>query len=172
MHNFEYCAYTYRHRRAMEYLINKMLPDGETKREMMRRAQAHDIDKMINYQFMSREDASNYHKKHSSHHMANNLSKTYYDKLEAVLDYESAGYTKPDKPLNAFDTIAKLREKGIVSDRICDDLLIICQGLQIAKSYSVTDDAEGMAYLSQYENVTEEMIVKDIQDYMFKRLEK
>ena len=169
MQNFEYCVYTYRHRRAMEYLINKMFADGEVKDEMLKRAKAHDIDKIIMYQFMSREDASAYHKKHATHHMSNNLTKSYYDKLEAVLDYESAGYTKPDKPLNAFDTINKLRELKIIPSSLCDDLMIICRGHGMAKSYSVTDDADGMQYLSQFDNVTEDMIMADVMQYMFVR---
>lgn len=166
MQYFDYCAYTYRHRRAMEYLIHKLLQEGEIKNEMLKRVVEHDMDKIIMYQFVSREEASAYHKNTSRHHMSNKLPKTYCDKLEAVLDYESAGYTKPDKPLNAFDTINRFKASGIVSPSICDDLLIICKDLGIARSYSVTEDEVGMKYLGQFDNVTEEMICEDIKRYM------
>ena len=169
MNYFEYCAYTYRHRRAFEYLVEKMLPDGDVKEEMRRRAALHDVDKIVMYQFVSRKDASEYHKKTSRHHMANDLPKTYYDKLEAVLDYESSGYTKPDKPLNAFDMINKFKAEGVVCPEICDDLLLICQDLGIARSYSVTEDKDGMSYLSQFENATEDMVKNDVIKYLQKQ---
>jgi hypothetical protein len=149
----------------MEYLINKLFQPGEVKDEMLRRVISHDMDKIVMYQFMNREDASAYHKKTSSHHMANNIPKTYYDKLEAVLDYESAGYTKPDKPLNAFDTINRMRNDGIISEKLYDELMIICKGLRVAKSYSVTDDIVGMQCVSKYSEVTEDMIKEDVMRY-------
>jgi hypothetical protein len=143
-----------------------MFPEGEIKEEMRKRATLHDMDKIIMYQFMSREEASRYHKMTSRHHMANNIPKTYYDKLEAVLDYESAGYTKPDKPLNAFDTINRFKRDGVVAADICDGLLLICKGLGIARSYSVVEeDSYGMVYLSRYQDVTEDMIAQDVENY-------
>ena len=165
MNNSEYCAYTYRHRKAIEYLVNKLFEDGEIKEEMLKRVKLHDVDKMIMYQFMSRAEASKYHKKTSRHHMANNIPKTYCDKLEAVLDYESAGYTKPDKPLNAFDMINQFKANGVVRSDICDDLLLICKGLGIARSYSVAEDEVGMKYLSQFAEITEDMIAQDVANY-------
>ena len=42
----------------------------------------------------------------SSHH-ENEVEKNKADYIEMVLDWESARYTKPDKPLNAYDTLYK-----------------------------------------------------------------
>ena len=165
MKYFEYCQYTYRHRQALRYLIEKLIRESDVKREMLRRADVHDIDKIIMYQFLSRKEASKIHKATATHHMANSIPKTYFDKLEAVLDYESAGYTKPDKPFNAFDTINRFKNDGIVDAKTCDELLEICEKYGLVGSYSVTKDAVGMNYLSQFEEVTEEMINEDIRAY-------
>jgi len=37
----------------------------------------------------------------------NEIEKNYIDYIEMILDWESARYTKPDKPLNAYDTLDK-----------------------------------------------------------------
>jgi hypothetical protein len=162
---FEYCAYTYRHRQAIKYLINKLIDDDKTKQEMLKRAIAHDIDKIIMYQFIDRAEASKLHKLNASHHMANNIPKTYFDMLEAVLDYESSGYTKPDKPLNAFDTINRFKREGTVEPIVCNKLLDICKEYGLDSSYSVKKDIVGLQLLEQYNVVTEEMINKEITEY-------
>jgi hypothetical protein len=165
MRNFEYCAYTYRHRQAIRYLIDKLIKDEDLKKEMMKRADAHDMDKLIMYQITSKEEASKIHKEIAAHHMTNNVPKTYFDKLEAILDYESAGYTKPDKPYNAYDTINRFKAKGLFVDR-CNELLKICEEFDLASSYFVTEtDQDGVKYLSQFDNVTEEMIQEEIVAY-------
>lgn len=169
MKNFEYCAYTYRHRQAIKYLIEKIIHDEELKTEMLKRAELHDIDKLVMYQVLERKDVHNIHSKTVSHHMTNDIPKSYNDYVEAILDYESAGYTKPDKPLNAYDFVIKMRTKGKFSEELCDKLLAICADLGIDRSYSVTEDIEGMNYLAQFEDVTEDMIVNELKRYFEKR---
>ena len=156
MRNYEYCAYTYRHR--------EVIKDEKTKEKMLRRAEYHDLDKLVLYQFLEHEESHNYHRQTQPHHMENNLEKSYYDKLEAILDYESAGYTKPDKPLNAWDFLMKRPDKFKKDEY--EDLLQICRDLGIDKSYPVTDDKEGMEYLKKFETVTEEMITYEILHYV------
>ena len=56
------------------------------------------------YLFYEKESASDIHRDMISHHQ-NKLPKTDLDYMEMVLDWESARYTKPDKPLNAYDTL-------------------------------------------------------------------
>ena len=165
MKNFEKCAYTYRHRRAIKYLIEKLIADEATKAIMLQRADTHDMDKMVMYQVLEYPMAHTIHRGISAHHVTNSIPKCYYDYVEAVLDYESAGYTKPDKPMNAYDYVLKMKANGKCSDEIADILLKICADLGIDKSYSVTDDKEGMAYLEQFANVTEEMIVDEVTAY-------
>lgn len=166
MNNFEYCQYTYRHRRAFEYVVQKLFhPDSAEYTEMMKRASAHDIDKLIMYQCTSKNEASMIHKQIASHHMHNDIPKSYYDKLEAVIDYECAGYTKPDKPMNAWDIIHYFQSTG-ANPSLCQELLQICQTYGLAGSYRVADtDLSGMQYLSIFDIVTEQMIYDDIVMY-------
>ena len=165
MRNLEHCAYTYRHRQAMKYVLNKIIDDEYLKQKMTPKIESHDIDKLIMYQVMDKAEASAIHKNLAKHHMTNDTPKDWYDKLEAILDYEASGYTKPDKPLNAYDTIMQYRNKGLFVQR-CDELLGICKILGINKSYKVSEiDPEGMKLLSQYDTVTEEMIHEEIANY-------
>lgn len=43
MKNFDYCAYTYRHRKAVEYLVNKLIKDPKIKAEMLEKVQLQKI---------------------------------------------------------------------------------------------------------------------------------
>lgn len=70
----------------------------------------HDIDKPLLYLFcfwMSIQDIHKFHRKHNRHHVKNNLKKTPDDLLDTVIDWECARLTKPDKPLNAYETLMK-----------------------------------------------------------------
>lgn len=165
MKNFEKCAYTYRHRQAIKYLIEKLIPDEQLKTVMLQRAATHDMDKMVMYQVLEYPEAHRIHRQTSLHHMNNDHPKSYYDYVEAVLDYESAGYTKPDKPMNAYDYIKKVQAANKFPADVIEILLKICVDLGIDKSYSVTDDKEGMAYLAQFADVTEEMLVNEMTAY-------
>ena len=70
----------------------------------------HDMDKLFMYifcGFLGVKRISKIHRKYVSHHLSKNKNVTYSNVLEAVLDWESARYTKPDKPLNAWETCLK-----------------------------------------------------------------
>ena len=86
----------------------------------------HDFVKMINILIFGDKIATKLHRKFSSHHAQ---SETYLfaivhdscgwvypkyktrrdirNKIEAAIDWESARFTKPDKPLNAYETWKK-----------------------------------------------------------------
>lgn len=168
MKNLEYCKYTYRHRRALEYLVNKLIKSEDEKNIMLKRIKKHDMDKMLMYQFLEKENASKLHREYASHHLENNPEKDYFDMLEAIFDYEVAGYTKPDKPLNAYDTIIQYK-KDKISDNLFKHLMSILKEFGMDKSYSVTEDKEGMEYLSQFNEVTEEMIQEELLNYILER---
>lgn len=104
MKNREYIEYTYKHRKIVIYLANKYVK--ENKEEIMNQIEFHDLDKLYMYLFYNKKDVSNVHRQLSSHH-DNSIEKTDVDYVEMVLDWESARYTKPDKPLNAYDTLYK-----------------------------------------------------------------
>lgn len=100
----EYIEYTYKHRKLVMYLANKYVK--ENKEETIKQIENHDIDKIFMYLFYNKKDVSELHRKLSSHHK-NEIEKNKIDYIEMVLDWESARYTKPDKPLNAYDTLYK-----------------------------------------------------------------
>ena len=165
MKNFEKSAYTYRHRKAFLYLVNKIIKDEVVKKEMLKRARFHDLDKVVLYLFFDKKQASNYHRQTSHHHLENNIEKNFYDYLESIIDFECAAYTKPDKPLYAHDTILKFYKDNISSkDYNC--LIDILNQYNLNSSYTVLDDNEGMEYMKTYQNVTEEMIIYEVFDYI------
>ena len=47
----------------------------------------------------------NFHRKHARHHIDKAI--THADFVQAVIDWECARFTKPDKPLNARQTLDK-----------------------------------------------------------------
>ncbi len=104
MNNIEHIKYTYKHRKIVLFLANKYVKNK--KEEIINQLKKHDMDKMFLYLFYNKKDASNIHRSFTSHH-ENELPKNYVDYVEMVLDWESARYTKPDKPLNAYDTLYK-----------------------------------------------------------------
>lgn len=80
---------------------------------------AHDVIKGINILVFGDKQATAWHRKYSRHHaVVINPSSTsaiipgtgsidITNKIEAAIDWESARYTKPDKPLTAYETWLK-----------------------------------------------------------------
>lgn len=65
----------------------------------------HDTDKLVLYALLGVRNGGKMHRKYSRHHIQN--LKNFYDYEDCVIDYECARLTKPDKPLNAYNTIMK-----------------------------------------------------------------
>lgn len=65
----------------------------------------HDVDKIILYHFLPTEFVHTCHQWWSRHH--ERRAKTHKDFVQMVIDWECARFTKPDKPLNAYDTLYK-----------------------------------------------------------------
>lgn len=66
----------------------------------------HDIDKLIMFfLFIPEKWISKIHRYVSWHHPNNKIE--WFRLNEAIFDWESARFTKPDKPLNARDTCLK-----------------------------------------------------------------
>lgn len=157
--NEAYIKYSYTHRIAFEFVVNKLFANHQDLREeLLRRAKDHDMDKMYLYYLgVPKKHASNYHRATASHHMENSVVKNLYDFVEAVVDYECAGYTKADKPLNAYDTIMKYNKPNK------EILISIMHGLQIDRSYVNTpEDPEWLAYCKSYIDVTDTEIKEEI----------
>ena len=100
MKNKEYIEYTYKHRLVVIYLAKKYFPNNK---ELLKQVELHDLDKLFLYLFFNKKDVSKLHRDLNYHH-DNELEKSKLDYIEMVLDWESARYTKDDKPLNAYDT--------------------------------------------------------------------
>lgn len=166
MKNLEWCIYTYRHRKAFEYCVRKLVKEPALREEMLRRAKVHDMDKMIMYLFLDQKEAQKLHTGTKAHHLENDLPRTYEDFVEAVIDYECAPYTKPDKPLNAYAFTKLLMEWKALDAETGGKLLAIIEDLGIAYPSSVEDDREGQEYINSFDNVTEEMIYEEILRYV------
>jgi hypothetical protein len=85
----------------------------------------HDFIKMINVLIFGDNIATKLHRKFSGHHAHLRKIRIYYidypknyskvlpyrryikNKIEAAIDWESARFTKPEKPLDAYDTWKK-----------------------------------------------------------------
>ena len=90
MKNLNWCIYTYRHRRAFEYCVNKLIHDPDLKEEMLKRARIHDMDKMVMYLFLEQKEAQKIHMMHQPHHLENSLPRTYEDLVETIIDADES----------------------------------------------------------------------------------
>ena len=165
MNNLKWCQYTYIHRKAFEYCVNKLITEPKLRSEMLRRAELHDVDKMIMYLFLDQRTAQQIHLQTQPHHLENDLPRTYEDLVEAVIDYESAPYTKPDKPLNAYDFVKLLVGWEALDQDMGDKLIAVMHDFGIDRSGTASEDAEGMQYIASIGEITEEMITEEILRY-------
>ena len=157
--NLWYCEYTYLHRRALAYYIKKNdYLDNEEKKLLLKRAEIHDMDKMTLYLFRDKEKASKYHREHSSHHIKTNVLYTHDDLLESIFDYECAALTKPDKPLNAYDTVIKYYSE------FTESYMPELRRLHMDHSYLAIEEKD-KEYISSI-NVTENDILNEVSVYL------
>ena len=116
----------------MKERINEIKNIQKHRREVQRIAKEkgysfpfHDFVKMINVFIFGDKLATKLHRKFSGHHAQIYKLRIYYidypknyskvlpngrdikNKIEAAIDWESARFTKPEKPLDAYDTWKK-----------------------------------------------------------------
>lgn len=156
MKNREYIEYTYKHRKIVIYLANKYVK--ENKEEIMNQIEFHDLDKLYMYLFYNKKDVSNVHRQLSSHH-DNSIEKTDADYVEMVLDWESARYTKPDKPLNAYDTLYKYYPE------MEEKILPILKKFKIDKS-GLPMEEDVLEYAKSLSNTSIENIKEELKHYI------
>ena len=96
--NKDKILYVKQHRKAFR-IIEKQLLGYNTVRSLF-----HDLDKFILLHFFKEPKIQKLHRRYARHH---DRAKTKSDYLQMVIDWECARYTKPDKPLNARDTLYK-----------------------------------------------------------------
>lgn len=160
MKNKEHIEYTYKHRKVVMMLAKKYFSDNL---ELLERIEMHDLDKLFMYLFYDKKTVSRMHRDLSRHH-ENDLEKDYLDYVEMVLDWESARYTKPDKPLNAYDTLV-----NFYTD-MTEFILPILKDMGIDKS-NMPMDEDILNYVNSFKEVKEEDIELELKKHI-KRLVK
>ncbi len=155
MRNFEKLVYTYKHRKILMFLAKKYFDNNN---DLMERLKHHDMDKMYLLLFYEKKDIESYHRAMSTHH-DNDLEKKELDYIEMVLDWESARYTKDDKPLNAYDTMCKFYP------HLEDKIMPILNKIGLDKS-TLEKEEDVVEYAKTIANVTEEDIKKELIDYI------
>ena len=100
---FTKISYTIRHKNAF-LKVEKQLRGRNTLRGYL-----HDIDKPFLYLalWIKYDDIQKIHRKNNKHHVRNDLVKNKDDLIDTIIDWECARITKPDKPLNAYETLLK-----------------------------------------------------------------
>ena len=91
--------YTLTHRKAF-LKVEKSLIGKNTLRGYI-----HDLDKVFLKMLFDKKTVQKIHRNYSRHH--NKKAHTKSDYIQMVIDWECARYTKPDKPLNARETLYK-----------------------------------------------------------------
>ena len=152
----EYVEYTYLHRKVVMYLANKYIK--KDKEKILKQIQYHDMDKLFMYLFYDKKDVSAMHRKLSLHH-ENEIEKNYIDYIEMILDWESARYTKPDKPLNAYDTLYKYYPN------MEHEILPILKEFEIDKP-NLPMEKDVLEYANSLKNISMEDIEKELIDYI------
>lgn len=165
MQNIEKLKYTFRHRQAFLFALMKIITmlSPEEQIELICEAMYHDLDKSLLYTLVPKDEASAYHRATSSHHMENSDKKSTCDLIKAVIDYKCAGYTKADKPRNAYDTILELEPKHK------DELLETCHRFGMDSHYKNTpSDPEWLEYKRKRNlpEPTDENILMEIYDFI------
>lgn len=97
--NLCWIRYTYRHRQKLFELGDQL---GIPARTLYKN---HDLNKYILYLVYDKQTVTGVHRLISSHHDREATDVSIL--TEMLLDWESARYTKLDKPLNAYDTLHK-----------------------------------------------------------------
>lgn len=152
-----------RHRQAIDFVIIKTIKDKALCDKMLNHAKDHDMDKVLLYTLIDKKTASAYHKQTSFHHAQNNLPKTKEDLIEGIMDWESSAYTKPDKPLNAYNTLNHF----LRNHKDYDNYLAIMHELNIDRSYQISpSDPDWIEFAQKLPEITEETILTDIYSYI------
>ncbi len=100
----DYIVYTIRHKQAF-LQVEKQLRGKNTLGGYL-----HDLDKVILYMIPGLDidtTVQKFHREHSKHHVEYKGTRTDKDRLDAIIDWECAPITKPDKPLRAYETLLK-----------------------------------------------------------------
>ena len=122
--SLDHIKYTLAHKLAIMALSYEYL--GHVSKRLL----LHDTEKLVLYTMMNTRKAHDLHRMNSVHHhevfSADTAAASMDSYTEAVLDYECARYTKPDKPLNAYATIKRYYADDFMAQEPILELLGIC----------------------------------------------
>ena len=150
--NLYWIKYTYKHRQKIFELGDEL---GIPARTLYK---DHDLNKYILYLVYDKQTVIDIHRLISNHH---DRTATDINILtETMLDWESARYTKADKPFNAYDTLHKFYPDMI--DRI-EPLLI---KYNINKSTVGIDTRDISKLNSDVESVNYRDIQSELEEYL------
>lgn len=99
MNRFQAMKYTWKHKIAFLKTEKEILGKNTI------RGLLHDTDKLLLYPIFGVKKTHQFHRTHSKHHYNNVVSEK--DKIQLIIDWECARYTKPDKPLTAREYLNK-----------------------------------------------------------------
>lgn len=111
-------GYTVKHRRVVNLLMKKyakqMLDNKQINKKdyniLINRGKCHDMDKILMSLSYPQLTADYFHRIFNGHHMECIMEEqSKYDYIEMIMDMESAHYTKPDKPGNAYIFCSQFR---------------------------------------------------------------
>lgn len=156
MENIDKLLYTYKHRKIVLMLAKKYYDNPE----LLAQLERHDLDKMYLMLFYDKNVVKHFHRDNSSHH-DNDVPKTELDYIEMVLDWESARYTKDDKPLNAYDTLVKYYP------HLEDKILPILEKLNLDKPNTEKEE-DILEFAKSIENATKEDVQEELIQYIKK----
>lgn len=91
--------YTMAHRKAFRQVEKELLGRNTL------RGWLHDLDKVFLYIVLPYKKVHDIHRTYSHHH--SEKAETHDDFVQMIIDWECARITKPDKPLNAYETLYK-----------------------------------------------------------------
>jgi hypothetical protein len=93
----DHIIYTWKHKMAF-LKVEKQLLGHNTLRGYL-----HDCDKLFLYLFLDGEEVHHIHRRYSRHHIDKAFTESDY--IQMIIDWECGRFTKPDKPLDAYDTL-------------------------------------------------------------------
>lgn len=150
--NRQYIVYTILHREAIFNIGDKIGVDARN------RYIDHDMDKVIMYLWYTKKHAHDVHVALNEHHNRSTLNEDAL--IEMVLDWEQARFTKPDKPLNAYDTLYKYYAD--MESKIMP-ILVRC-GLNNKTDYSEAIQKQQYSYMEK--QITDDRIEYEIRQYI------
>lgn len=153
--------YTLLHRRAIKAIIDIYCPN-DYKNELYDRQKDHDMDKVVmNLIGFPFEDIKRIHRLHNTHHYNEGNTYTKADYIEMIIDWESARYTKDDKPFNAYDTLVKFYPN------LTNEIAPILKEMNLYTEDNTKN--EEVVSLINY-NITDQDIQEEINKYLDRKL--